>query len=110
MNVFDSADLTDQFFKTIELWDDSKLKMFEYAEKHFNKHYGVWKIIDNYDGLEKVTYTYKKFTALYIATGGWSENEMVIHAFQGNILWSFSLVAQIQGGLYILDYDKIEQQ
>lgn len=107
MNVFDDDVLTDQFYNAISLWNKTPLEMFEYAEKHFSKHYGTWKIIENYDDLEK--FTYRKFTALYIATGGWSENEMVIDALHLNIFYSLFFVAQIQGGLYILDYDKIIQ-
>jgi len=78
---------------------------FSFAKKLSNKHYGSWKIVENYNNdLLKD----KSFDALRIATGGWSGNESVIQQMEKTIFWSICWKASVSGGLYILDYDKVK--
>lgn len=92
---------------TIETWKfpGDVVELFNYAKEAYNKHYGRWQIIVEYTHLEPIIY--ERFTALIIATGGWSNNETVISSLKQNLIWGFVFVAEIHGGLYILNYDKI---
>jgi hypothetical protein len=82
-------------------WEPESFLIF--TEAAFNKHYGKWEIIPNYNNdLLKD----KPFTALRIATGGWSGNETVISAMKKTVFWSVFWRASVCGGLFILDADK----
>lgn len=74
---------------------------FKLAEKCFNKHYGYWKIIENYQNPE--INDNKPLNILKICTGGWSGNEMLINSMAANVLWHGHLLARFRGGTYILE-------
>jgi len=79
--------------------------IFAFAEKAYNKHCGSWELIKNYSfGL---LYPEKPYTALKITTGGWSGNEAIINALSGGYAWGYAWEASYKGGLYILNYNKI---
>lgn len=99
---------SDETLDTISYWYGKNgwnpKEFLKFCEKAFNKHYGSWQIIENYNNdLLKD----KPFTAVRIATGGWSGNEMVIYTMQKTTFWSVLWQASVCGGLYILDYDKV---
>lgn len=100
---------TNNTLDTISNWvlkdQQSIIDFFKFAESAYNKHYGCWKIINNYNDL--LALTYEPFTALKIATGGWSSNESVIQAMKANTIWYIAWVVSARGGLYILNMDTI---
>ena len=78
-------------------------EFLQFCEGAFNKNYGSWKIVENFNN---DLLNQKPFTALRIATGGWSGNETVISAMEKTVFWSVFWRASVCGGLFILDVDK----
>lgn len=78
------------------------VKFFEYAESVYNKHYGSWKVIENYSKLNE--FGDSPFKAIEISTGGWSDNEMIISSMQDCFIWNVFWRASFRGGLHILTY------
>ena len=106
--TFDSdGDPSDETLDAISYWYEkngwSPKEFLEFCEGAFNKYSGSWQIVENYNNY---LLRDKPFTALRIATGGWSSNEMVISAMQKTLFWALFWRASVSGGLYILDYDK----
>jgi len=100
---------SDQTLRDISYWYTlngyTPKEFFQFCKEAFNKHYGSWQIVENYNNdLLKD----KPFTALRIATGGWSGNELVMDHMKTTIFWSICWRASVSGGLYILDYDKVK--
>ena len=83
-------------------------EFFSFAEKCFNKHYGVWQEKSNYETL--ISYNCQKFDALLVATGGWSANEAVLSAMSKDVHFNIAWVASIKGGLFIFDLSRIRVQ
>ena len=109
--TFDSEGyVTDETLSLISYWYRNNNwepeSFLAFAETAFNKQYGKWEVIDNYDKLS--SFNYKNFKALEIATGGWGSNEAVINAMQKAIFWSVFWKASFSGGLFILDLDLIK--
>lgn len=109
--TFDSEGyVTDETLSSISYWYRNNNwepeSFLAFAESAFNKHYGKWEVIDNYDKLS--SFSYKNFKALEIATGGWGSNEAVINAMQKAIFWSVLWKASFSGGLFILDLSTIK--
>lgn len=53
-----------------------------------------------------IKYSYNKRTTkekLYLATGGWSENEYMISAFQENIFWTAYWIKSERGGAFYFE-------
>ena len=75
-------------------------EFLEFCETAFNKHYGRWEIINDYNKLS--AFKEENFKALEIATGGWSGNEMIISVMEKTPFWSVFWRASFSGGLYVL--------
>ena len=108
--TFDSdGDPSDETLDAISYWYEkngwSPKEFLEFCEKAFNKHYGSWQIVENYNN---DLLNDKPFDALRIATGGWSGNESVVHQMEKTIFWSVLWKASVCGGLFILDADRIK--
>lgn len=101
------SDPLERNLNVIEKWPQPNNfgEILDFAKKMFSTHYGSWQIITEYDRLEPLFH--ERFTALVIVTGGWSENEAIIESLKKNIYWQIFSVAEVRGGMYILDYDKI---
>ena len=81
---------SDETIEAIEKWPvNDFVNCLKFAEKAYQKHYGVWKKQDGW---------------IKIATGGWSGNESIVYALQNQIYWkAFWLAKTIGGAYYIRD-------
>lgn len=93
--------------------EQSIAEFFNYCESAYNKHYGIWEIVEEYDEYvfdrDRLTIRIEYFifgAMLKIATGGWSGNEMIISAMQENPIWNMRWAVSIHGGVHILFYKK----
>jgi hypothetical protein len=84
---------TDETLKIIETWpinsNDSIASLLEYVKKAWTYNFPV-----NSGGSERESW-------IYIATGGWSGNESIISALEGNIIfWVLCWLESHRGGGY----------
>lgn len=111
--LFDSDGYpAEETLQRIENWQFSDkqtfLELVSYAKSAYNTNYGNWIVIENYDKLKD--FFFDSFSALVIATGGWSGNESVIDALKANrFFWALSNVASFRGGLYIFTTDILKK-
>lgn len=106
--TFDADDCpTQETLDTIKNWEILSNRDFSefivYIGACIDQHYGRMTVAPNYKKLE--SFGFEPFTALEIATGGWSINELVIRYINQNLyVWGIMLVAEIRGGLFVYNY------
>ena len=112
--TFDADDCpTQETLDTIKNWQILSNKDFAefivYIESCIDQHYGRMTVVPNYKKLE--AFGFEPFTALEIATGGWSINELVVtHINQNLYVLGMMLVAEIRGGLFVYNYKAFDSK
>ena len=95
---------TDETLALIVYWHKNEgwkpNEFLKFVNSAFNKYYGRWEIINDYNKL--AAFREEEFKALEIATGGWSGNEQLINAMEKTVFWSVFWRASFSGGLHIL--------
>ena len=106
---FKGGEPTEETLNEIESWvidNRESFKLFiEYVKECFDTHYGRFEFNSVYNKLS--AFGEDPFYALEIATGGWSENEVIVRSINRNIYVQARMFkASVSGGLYIYKIPK----